>query len=156
MITRIPRQVLSSPATSRLQPRTLQQWSSLSNHLRQSASRQHQSCRHYTTPTPASEAPRPDDLHSQFPSATVPKPPLQPPKKRSLRRYIYATIFLLFGLGAGNVVRMVVAPPPPPLPGSREDRLMVEHLKEQAETISLVQSLSADPSWKSCGAFMKE
>ena len=59
----------------------------------------------------------------------------------------------MIGLTAGQYVRLVIAPPPLPLPGSKEDVLMVEYLKKQAEKIPLVQSLSSDPNWEANDAY---
>ena len=48
---------------------------------------------------------------------------------------------------------MIIAPPPLPTPSSKEDVLMVEYLKQQAERLPIVQSLSIDPNWESNDAY---
>jgi len=111
-----------------------------------------QNNRKYSTPPPT-EAPRPVDLRSQFSSPTPSQPSIQPTPRRSLRPYIYAAVFLLLGLTAGQYVRLVLAPPPLPPAGSKEDRLMVEFLQKQAEKLPIVQSLSTDPNWESYEAY---
>lgn len=47
----------------------------------------------------------------------------------------------------------MIAPPPLPDAGSKEDRFMVEHLKKKAEKLPIVQSLSTDPKWSSYEAY---
>jgi acyl-coenzyme A thioesterase PaaI-like protein len=59
----------------------------------------------------------------------------------------------MLGLTAGQYVRLVVSPPPLPLPGTKEDILMVEYLTKQAEKLPIVQSLSSDPAWESYDAY---
>ncbi|PMD60874.1 uncharacterized protein K444DRAFT_642776 [Hyaloscypha bicolor E] len=103
--------------------------------------------------SPPTESPRPTDLRSQFSSPAPPQPSLQPTPKRSLRPYIYAVIFFTIGLTAGQYVRLVLAPPPLPPAGSKEDTLMIEHLQKQAEKLPIVQSLSTDPKWTSYEAY---
>ncbi|PVH80164.1 hypothetical protein DL98DRAFT_515652 [Cadophora sp. DSE1049] len=108
--------------------------------------------RQYSTPPP--ETP-PRDLRSQF-ASTSPEPispSVQPTPKRSLRPYIYATIFLLIGLTAGQYTRLILAPPPLPPAGTKEDDLMVEYLTSQASKLPIVQSLSTDPTWTSHDAY---
>jgi hypothetical protein len=46
-------------------------------------------------------------------------------------------LFLLLGLTTGQYVRLVVVPPPLPLPDTREDKLMVEFLTKEAERLPL-------------------
>lgn len=149
MITRIPLQVLSTSAKSPVIPRTLQRCPTLLD-VRWSGLLQKQ-CRRYSTAPPPSESARPSDLRSQFQPISQPPPP--PKAKRSLRPYIYATLFLLIGLTGGQYASMLIAPPPLPLPGSKEDVLMVEYLRQQAEKLPIVQSLSSDPNWEANDAY---
>ncbi|CAL3964183.1 unnamed protein product [Diplocarpon coronariae] len=107
--------------------------------------------RSYTTPPAAT--PPPTDLRSQFSAAPPPPPPSQQTPRRSLRPYIYATLFLLLGLTAGQYARLILAPPPLPPAGSREDSQMISYLHTQASRLPLVQSLSADPAWTSHDAY---
>jgi acyl-coenzyme A thioesterase PaaI-like protein len=62
-------------------------------------------------------------------------------------------LFLLLGLTAGQYVRLVVVPPPLPLPDTREDKLMVEFLTKEAERLPIVRSLSEDPEWRHHDAY---
>jgi acyl-coenzyme A thioesterase PaaI-like protein len=48
---------------------------------------------------------------------------------------------------------MVISPPALPLPGTKEDQLMVEYLAKQGEKLPIVQSLSSDPAWESYDAY---
>ncbi|RFU32599.1 hypothetical protein B7463_g3739, partial [Scytalidium lignicola] len=100
-------------------------------------------------PNPEVEPPRPTDLRSQLPSSPSqqPIPPNQKPK-RSIRIYIYAAVFFIIGMSAGQYIRMVVAPPELPHPETPADRAMVEYLHKQAESLPLVKSLSSDPDWE--------
>ena len=59
----------------------------------------------------------------------------------------------MLGLTGGQYISMIVAPPPLPLPGSKEDDLMVEYLAKQAEKLPIVQSLSSDPNWEATDAY---
>ena len=59
----------------------------------------------------------------------------------------------MLGLTAGQYVRLVVSPPPLPLPGTKEDILMVQYLTQQAEKLPIVQSLSTDPAWENYDAY---
>ncbi len=100
----------------------------------------------------AAEVPRPKDLRSQF--SSVPDSVYRQPRpKRSLRPYIYATIFLGLGLTAGSYIRFLLAPPPGPAPGTKKDKEMAEYLQRTAEKLPIVQSLSADPNWISYEAY---
>ncbi|ESZ92412.1 hypothetical protein SBOR_7220 [Sclerotinia borealis F-4128] len=95
------------------------------------------------------------DLRSQFSSQPVApaSPPPSPRKTRSLRPTIYASIFLLIGLTAGQYVSLVLSPPPLPEPSSPPDELMTSWLHAQASKIPLVQSLTEDPIWQSWDAY---
>lgn len=46
-------------------------------------------------------------------------------------------------------MRFIIAPPPLPLPGTHDDKVLVEVLTKRAEALPLVKSLSSDPKWKS-------
>lgn len=72
---------------------------------------------------------------------------------RSLRPYIYAALFFLVGSIGGQYASLVVAPPALPAAGTKDDDLMVKYLKEQAEKLPIVQSLSTDPNWTSHDAY---
>jgi acyl-coenzyme A thioesterase PaaI-like protein len=50
-------------------------------------------------------------------------------------------------------VRLVIAPPKLPDADTKEDKLMVEFLHKQAESLHIVQSLSTDPNWTSHDAW---
>lgn len=50
-------------------------------------------------------------------------------------------------------MRLVVAPPPLPLPDSKEDKAMVEYLTKSAEKLPIVKSLTADPLWETWDAY---
>ncbi|KAE9380024.1 hypothetical protein N431DRAFT_432333 [Stipitochalara longipes BDJ] len=106
-----------------------------------------------TESTPPPTEPRPTDLRSQFSSPPPPQPSVQPRPKRSLRPYIYAAVFFIIGLTAGQYVRLVLAPPALPPAGSKEDLLMVTFLQKQAEKLPIVQSLSTDPAWTTYEAY---
>lgn len=43
---------------------------------------------------------------------------------------------------------LVISPPPLPLPGSDEDKLMVEYLTKAAERLPIVKTLMEDPVWE--------
>ncbi|KAI9642061.1 hypothetical protein NHQ30_009932 [Ciborinia camelliae] len=95
------------------------------------------------------------DLRSQFSSQQVspPSSPPSPKRKRSLRPTIYASLFLLIGLTAGQYVSLVLSPPPLPEPSSASDELMTSWLHAQASKLPLVQSLTEDPIWQSWDAY---
>jgi len=91
------------------------------------------------------------------PPQPQPQPqPKQDPKKKPrfpLSRVLSAGIFLLIGTAAGSGVRLFVAPPEPPTPGSEADRYTIEALHEQAAKLPIVVRLSADPDWDSWDAY---
>ena len=77
----------------------------------------------------------------------------QTKKPRSRRRIISALIFLLVGTAAGSSVRLLLDPPTPPLPGTKEDGYTIEVIRSQAAQLPVVKSLSADPAWESWPAY---
>lgn len=103
--------------------------------------------RQYSTPPAEAEAPKHKDLRSQFSDAIPPRPPAQPKPKGSLRPYIWSALFISLGLLAGQYTRLVIAPPPLPAAHTREDDLMVDFLKQKAEQLPIVRSLTSDPNW---------
>jgi acyl-coenzyme A thioesterase PaaI-like protein len=82
-------------------------------------------------------------------------PPLPPRPKRSLRPYIYATLFFLIGNLAGHFIRFIVIPPggPLPAPGTPEDAALTAHIHKRAAQLPIVQALSEDPEWRSWDAY---
>ncbi|CZR51626.1 related to thioesterase family protein [Phialocephala subalpina] len=153
MITRLPARRLTIHSASRLVSRPATR---CTHHIksRPTPSRQldgrYLHGRLYSTspPPPASETSKPIDLRSQFSDAhPTPPPSAEPAPQRSLRPYIYATLFFMIGLTVGQYVRLVLAPPPLPPAGTKEDELMVQYLQKQAEHLPIVQSLSNDPKW---------
>ena len=48
---------------------------------------------------------------------------------------------------AGQYIRLVIVPPPLPLPGSKDDTRMVEFIIKTAENLPIVKSLTEDPAW---------
>lgn len=57
------------------------------------------------------------------------------------------------GLTIGKTLSLAIAPPPLPLPGSKEDALIVERITKKAEELPLVKSLTEDPDWTFHDAF---
>jgi hypothetical protein len=64
----------------------------------------------------------------------------------SLRSYIYATIFLSLGLGAGYVGTAIVRPPPFPDVGSEADIKHLSKLAAEIDKLPIVQDLRANAS----------
>jgi acyl-coenzyme A thioesterase PaaI-like protein len=148
MIIRLPLRAVSRPAVFRPASRS-PRCSRLVNDKGPS-----RNARQYSTPpTIEAEAPKPKDLRSQFSSSIPERPSVPPTPKRSLRPYIWSALFLSLGLLTGQYVRLIVAPPPLPAAGTKEDELMVSFLKEKAEKLPIVQSLSTDPNWTSHDAY---
>lgn len=136
MITRIPVRVLSSPAISRIVVRISSRCPNCSRSPTYLLQPRRQPQRLYSTPS------------SSIPeSSSIPPPPNNPAPKRSLRPYIYASIFALVGVVFAQYVNLLIAPPPLPLPDTHEDKLMVEYLRKAAEQLPLVKSLIEDPNW---------
>ncbi|TVY21869.1 putative mitochondrial protein [Lachnellula arida] len=157
MITRLPVRLLPLSAASKLASHSSPRCLKVSELLGSpSQVLRYQHSRNYSTsppppPPPADTEPsKPIDLRSQFASQQQAS---QPKQKRSLRPLIYATLFLLLGLTAGQYTRLIVAPPPLPEAGSPEDKVMVEFLHKQGERLPIVQSLSTDPAWESYDAY---
>jgi hypothetical protein len=80
---------------------------------------------------------------------------LPPRPKRSLRPYIYATVFFLIGSAAGKFISLFICPPDPPLPGSAEDKTSISIIHKRAANLPIVQALSNDPEWRSWHAYSK-
>ncbi|RYC54711.1 hypothetical protein CHU98_g11491, partial [Xylaria longipes] len=102
--------------------------------------------------TPASEATtetQPDDAAS----APSPSPSPQRLKQRRRRGLYYAALFLLLGTATGTLVRITIAPPALPTPGSDQDIYLQQKIQAQGAALSIVQQLSADPSWTSWDAY---
>ncbi|KAK0733737.1 HotDog domain-containing protein, partial [Lasiosphaeria miniovina] len=77
----------------------------------------------------------------------------KPKTGRAVRRLIFAATFLLVGTVAGSVLRVVVHPPDPAVPGTEKDRITTEILHKEAEKLPVFQTLSADPAWESWDAY---
>lgn len=54
---------------------------------------------------------------------------------------------------AGQYVRLILAPPPQPAAGTKEDGFMIEYLHSQAEKLPLVKALSEDSEWENYPAY---
>lgn len=63
------------------------------------------------------------------------------------------TLFLAAGLYAGDSVRFMAAPRPLPLPGSREDKMLLDSIKRKAEKLPIIKSLAEDPDWMHFDAY---
>jgi acyl-coenzyme A thioesterase PaaI-like protein len=59
----------------------------------------------------------------------------------------------MLGLTAGEYIRLILAPPPLPPAGSKEDNRMIDFLHKEAAKLPIVQSLSTDPNWSSHTAY---
>jgi acyl-coenzyme A thioesterase PaaI-like protein len=59
----------------------------------------------------------------------------------------------MLGLTAGQYIRLILAPPPLPPAGSKEDNLMIAFLHKEASKLPIVQSLTTDPNWTSHDAY---
>ena len=91
-----------------------------------------------------SSAPRAD---AESPAAVKPR--------RSLRVYIYASLFLLLGLSTGQIFRAVVVPPPLPIPDTEDDELTKSRIRKAIDALPLVQELRAQVGqWLEYEAYM--
>ena len=146
MITRMPViRVLSSPISRALN-------ASKSPAIVQSVARCYSTPVQQPPPPLESPAPpKPIDLRSQISanSGIPPNPYFTPlPKaRRSLRPYIYATLFTFLGFTVGQYITLVVLPPPLIEPSSDDDIKMVEFLTSQAERLPIVKSMAEDTEW---------
>ncbi|KAI0458043.1 hypothetical protein F5B21DRAFT_37701 [Xylaria acuta] len=101
-----------------------------------------------TTPTP--EAATEIQIDGASP-ASSPSP--QRPQRRWRRGLYYAALFLLLGTATGMLVRITIAPPALPAPGSDQDIYLQQKIQARGAALSIVQQLSADPSWMSWDAY---
>jgi acyl-coenzyme A thioesterase PaaI-like protein len=96
-----------------------------------------------------------DSSNTSAPFATnfQPPPPPPPKPKRSLRPFIYATIFFTIGAASGQYVRYIISPLPLPTPNTPDDALLTTTIKTMATNLPLVKSLSENPAWRSWDAY---
>jgi acyl-coenzyme A thioesterase PaaI-like protein len=94
----------------------------------------------------------PRDLRSQFAPVSPPPPPRKA-SKRNFSNIVVATISIMVGLMAGQYMRLVLVPPPLPLPNTAADDDLTAYITNMANKLPLVQSLSSDPEWKSWDAY---
>jgi acyl-coenzyme A thioesterase PaaI-like protein len=89
----------------------------------------------------------------------TPPTPAEPPErafrkpKRSVRPYIFASFCFLIGITAGQYVKLIIAPPPLPAPGTPEDASLTAYIHKLASKLPIVRSLSSDPAWCSWDAY---
>ncbi|KAK3693703.1 HotDog domain-containing protein [Podospora appendiculata] len=107
-----------------------------------------------STPSTPSASDSDSDSAPAAPSTQTPAAEPKPaPKPKSNYRLISAAIFLLLGSLGGTSLRVLIAPPEPPIPGSEADGYTIELLHEQAEKLPIVKQLTADPAWQSWDAY---
>lgn len=82
-----------------------------------------------------------EDFHSTFKASPSPAPPKRP---RSLFIFIWGTTFICVGLAAGHIGRSFVAPPPFPESGSQEDRIRLEVLRHDIDSLDVIKSMRAE------------
>ncbi|KAI9838956.1 MAG: hypothetical protein M1819_004164 [Sarea resinae] len=87
------------------------------------------------------------------PESSSPPPSSPPRPKKSLRPYIYATLFLATGLLLGQSLRYTILPPPLPHAHSPVDALLLAELSHTLSTLHLVRSLRDDPEWREWDAY---
>ncbi|KAI0551358.1 hypothetical protein F4679DRAFT_136174 [Xylaria curta] len=80
-------------------------------------------------------------------------PTPSPRPKRPRRGLYYVVLFLLLGTTAGTLARITIAPPALPNRGSDQDIYLQQKIQAQGSRLSIVQQLSADPSWTSWEAY---
>lgn len=95
----------------------------------------------------------PQDPTYSIPPQYPPPPPPRP--KRSLRPYIYATLFFLIGSLTGHFICKIIIPPGGllPAPGTPEDVALTAQIHKRAAKLPIVQALSEDPEWRSWDAY---
>lgn len=97
-------------------------------------------------------SPEEDQPLAPEPGTATSAPPPPPPRRRR-RGLIYAVVFLCLGVSLGSAVRLALAPPTPPTPGSAADRELVAYFRQRGEELALVRQLTADPAWESWDAY---
>ncbi|KAB5562956.1 HotDog domain-containing protein [Coniochaeta sp. 2T2.1] len=107
-------------------------------------------------PTYFQDAPLPTTATPITPSSIPPLPPPPPepkPKRPFLRRFLFASTFLLLGNLAGGVLERFVNPSPPHPAGSHIDDLQRQQIHHLASKLDVVQALEEDPEWISWDAY---
>ncbi|KAI1411438.1 HotDog domain-containing protein [Hypoxylon sp. FL1857] len=103
-----------------------------------------------------------DPISEAAATATSPVPPVldtatdspsNPPRRHRRRGLYYSAVFLLIGLSLGTALRLTLAPPPLPAPGSAEDEYLTSTIYARGSSLPLVRALSSDPSWESWDAY---
>ncbi|KAL7621293.1 hypothetical protein AAE478_008612 [Parahypoxylon ruwenzoriense] len=103
-------------------------------------------------PAPASTLP--DQPNATPPESPLPNPPRHHRRRRRRRRGLYlAAASLLCGVALGSLIRLTLAPPGLPEPGSEGDAYLLQRIRADAEKLAVVRQLSADPSWESWDAY---
>ena len=88
-------------------------------------------------------------------AASVPSPPSSTIVRKEIFTGLRVAggVCLVLGLLAGWAFDTLVNPSPPPEPGSREDEATVRMIRQTAEKLPVVQSLSFDEEWTSWEAY---
>ena len=100
-------------------------------------------------------------------TVTSPTPPISqstndpPPNPFRARRspyrgLIYGTISVLIGLTAGYTFRYALVPPPPPLPNTNEDIILLDRLHRDMDALPIVKELRSHPDeWTEFHSYSK-
>lgn len=91
---------------------------------------------------------------SQVVSGTAPFPDAQAKPRRRRPRWFSATVLFLLGAIAGSLVRVILLPPPPAIPGSPADEALKEKVRKLAEELPIVQELQNEPGCKTSPHFL--
>ncbi|MCJ1439509.1 hypothetical protein MMC27_008903 [Xylographa pallens] len=93
-----------------------------------------------SSPLTAQQTPLPTTAHPQ-----PPPPPTTPRSTTRYRTLIYSALFILLGLTAGSYVRVLLVPPPLPLPTTPADLAALSTLNSAFASLPIVRELRSHP-----------
>ena len=84
--------------------------------------------------------PKPPSPEEGRPSPNAPPADAPPAPRRRRRGLVYALVFLCLGASLGSAVRLALAPPAPPAPGSEADRELVAYFRQRGVAVKFATS----------------
>jgi acyl-coenzyme A thioesterase PaaI-like protein len=97
---------------------------------------------------------RPQRRQQSSAPATQPQQPPTPQPTPFLRRALGPAVLLAAGFTLGTTIKLYLAPPAPPEPGTAEDAAAARAIAAAAERLPIVRELRGNPEWESWDAYV--